>query len=66
MSELPASYRKYLEGRTRDFIETVRPVLQQSAAEAEHGVRVVLNEPHTLQALIDDSIPFGEVVEDVD
>lgn len=66
MTELPASYRKYLEGRTRDFIETVRPVFLQSVAEAEHGVRVILNEPHTLQALIDDRIPYGEVVEDVD
>lgn len=66
MSALPAGYAKYLEGRNPDFIETVRPVLLQSAADGLHGVRIVVNEPHALQALIDDRIPFGTIVEDVD
>ncbi|WP_334172547.1 hypothetical protein [Sinomonas sp.] len=66
MSQLPAGYAKYLEGRSNDFVETVRPVLLQSAADGLHGVRIVANEPHALQALVDDRIPFGTIVEDVD
>lgn len=66
MSELPASYAKYLVGRSATFIDTVRPVLLQSAADALHGVRVAINEPHELQAHVDESVPFGEIVEDVD
>ncbi|GAB4099861.1 hypothetical protein [Sinomonas halotolerans] len=65
MSELPASYRKYLQGRDQTFIDTVRPVLQQSAAEEMFGVRVVID-PHLLQAHLDERLPFGEIVEDVD
>ncbi|WP_138442462.1 hypothetical protein [Sinomonas susongensis] len=66
MSQLPAGYMKYLEGRSDDFVETVRPVLLQSAADGLYGVRVVANEPHALQALVDDRIPFGTIVEDID
>ncbi len=65
MAELPASYKKYLEGRDAEFIETVRPILLQSAADAEMGVRVVID-PHVLQAHLDDRVPFGHVVEDID
>ena len=65
MVELPASYKKYLEGRDEAFIETVRPVLLQSAADAEVGVRVVID-PHVLQAHLDDKVPYGQVVEDID
>lgn len=65
MVALPASYKKYLEGRDEDFVETVRPVLLQSAAEAEMGVRVVMD-PHVLQAHLDERIPFGQIVEDID
>jgi hypothetical protein len=49
------------------FISTVRPVLQQSAADKLHGVRVVYNPGSTgHQAHLDDSIPYGVVVEDID
>ncbi|NUP75741.1 MAG: hypothetical protein HOQ07_14005 [Sinomonas sp.] len=65
MVELPAAYKKYLEGRTVDFVETVRPVLLQSAADAEVGVRIVID-PHVLQAHLDERIPYGQIVEDVD
>ncbi|WP_415855866.1 hypothetical protein [Sinomonas sp. G460-2] len=65
MVELPASYKKYLEGRDEEFIETVRPVLLQSAADAEMGVRVVVD-PHVLQAHLDEKVPYGQVVEDID
>lgn len=65
MSELPASYRKYLEGRDPIFVDTVRPVLLQSAADQSAGVRIVLD-PHLLQAHIDERIPYGQIIEDVD
>ncbi|MDQ4503298.1 hypothetical protein [Sinomonas sp. ASV322] len=65
MSELPASYKKYLEGRDESFVETIRPVLLQSAAEAEMGVRVVID-PHVLQAHLDEHIPYGQIIEDID
>ncbi|MDI3195093.1 hypothetical protein QK290_11705 [Pseudarthrobacter sp. AL07] len=65
MSQLPASYQEYLAGKSESFINTVRPILMQSAADQAHGVRV-LNLPHGHQAHLDDSIPFGVVVEDID
>ncbi|ASN52422.1 MULTISPECIES: hypothetical protein [Sinomonas] len=65
MSELPASYQRYLQGRDEAFIETVRPILLQSAAEETFGVRVVVV-PHVLQAHLDERIPYGEIVEDLD
>ncbi|AMM33334.1 hypothetical protein SA2016_2669 [Sinomonas atrocyanea] len=66
MSQLPASYAKYLEGRSAEFIDTVRPVLLQSAADAVCGVHVVINEPHELQAHLDESVPFGQITEGID
>ncbi|MGO4382957.1 hypothetical protein [Specibacter sp. RAF43] len=65
MKQLPAAYVEYLQDRDEDFIATVKPVLQQSNADQSHGVRVVLL-PHWVQAHIDETIPFGEVVEGVD
>jgi hypothetical protein len=65
MIQLPASYQEYLAGKSESFINTVRPVLMQSAADKLHGVRVVVH-PHDHQAHLDDSIPFGMVVEDID
>ena len=40
MIQLPASYQEYLAGKSESFINTVRPILMQSAAEKLHGVRV--------------------------
>jgi hypothetical protein len=65
MIQLPASYRDYLAGKSESFINTVRPVLMQSAAERSRGVRVVVH-PHDHQAHLDDTIPYGTVVEDID
>ena len=65
MTELPASYAKYLVGRDAPFVDAVRPILMQSAADGVHGVRVVID-PHVLQAHLDETIPYGEIVEDID
>ncbi|TQJ36790.1 hypothetical protein FBY36_4099 [Arthrobacter sp. SLBN-122] len=65
MIELPASYKEYLAGKSQMFVDTVRPVLMQSAAEKLHGVRVV-NNPTGHQAHLDDTLPFGVVFEDID
>ncbi len=65
MIELPASYQAYLADKSASFVNTVRPILMQSAADRSHGVRV-LNLPHGHQAHLDDSIPFGTVIEDID
>ena len=66
MIQLPASYQEYLAGKSESFINTVRPILMQSAAEKSHGVRVSTTRPHGHQAHLDDTIPFGTVVEDID
>ena len=67
MIELPASYKEFLADKDQMFIDTVRPILMQSAADKLHGVRVVYNPGSTgHQAHLDDSIPFGVVVEDID
>ena len=65
MIQLPASYQEYLAGKSESFINTVRPVLMQSAAERLHGVRILVL-PHGHQAHLDDTIPYGTVVEDID
>ncbi len=67
MIQLPASYQEYLAGKSESFINTVRPILMQSAAEKLHGVRVLYNPgPTGHQAHLDDTIPFGTVIEDID
>ncbi|MDQ0030450.1 hypothetical protein [Arthrobacter bambusae] len=65
MIQLPASYQEYLAGKEERFVQTVRPILMQSAADQLHGVRVVYN-PSGHQAHLDDSIPYGTIVEDID
>ncbi|WP_427018114.1 hypothetical protein ACQCSX_05810 [Pseudarthrobacter sp. P1] len=65
MNELPAAYKAYLEGKSEDFVDTISPILKQSAADQRHGVRVVVN-PHVLQAHLDDRVPYGSIVEDID
>ena len=65
MIQLPASYQEYLAGKSESFINTVRPILMQSAADQRHGVRILVL-PHGHQAHLDDTIPFGTVVEDID
>jgi hypothetical protein len=65
MIQLPDSYQAYLDGKDERFIQTVRPILMQSAADQLHGVRVVLNRSGH-QAHLDDSIPYGSIVEDID
>ena len=65
MIQLPASYQEYLAGKSESFINTVRPVLMQSAADKSHGVRILVL-PHGHQAHLDETIPYGTVVEDID
>jgi len=65
MIQLPDSYQEYLAGKSESFINTVRPGLMQSAAEKSHGVRVLVL-LHGNQAHLDETIPFGTVVEDID
>ncbi|MCA4131287.1 hypothetical protein [Arthrobacter sp. M4] len=67
MHQLPASYLEFLEGKTERFVETIRPVLLQSAADQKHGVRVTYNPgPTGHQAHLDETIPYGTIVEDID
>lgn len=65
MIELPSSYQQYLAGKDQAFVDTVRPVMMQSAAEKLHGIHIALI-PGGVQAHLDDKIPFGQVVEGVD
>lgn len=67
MIQLPASYQEYLAKQDQHVIDTVRPVLMQSAADQLHGVRVVYNAGSTgHQAHLDDTIPYGTIIEDID
>lgn len=65
MIQLPASYQEYLVGKDPSFVDMVRPVLMQSAADRLHGVRVLFI-PKGHQAHLDDTIPYGTIVEDID
>jgi hypothetical protein len=65
MIQLPASYQEYLVGKDPSFVDMVRPVLMQSAADKLHGVRVLFI-PKGHQAHLDDTIPYGTIVEDID
>ena len=65
MIQLPVSYQEYLAGKSESFINTVRPILMQSAADKLHGVRILVL-PHGHQAHVDDTLPFGTVIEDID
>ena len=65
MIQLPASYEEYLVGKDPSFVDMVRPVLLQSAADKLHGVRVLFV-PRGHQAHLDDTIPYGTIVEDID
>lgn len=60
--ELPRAYRSYLEGAKQAFLDTVRPVMQESVAEGEHGVLVRFLGTG-VQALVSETVPFGEVRE---
>ncbi|MEZ2390040.1 hypothetical protein AB6813_10895 [bacterium RCC_150] len=67
MIQLPATYQEYLDGKDERFIQTIRPILMQSAADQLHGVRVVYNTGSTgHQAHLDDTVPYGMIVEDID
>jgi hypothetical protein len=67
MIELPASYQHYLADKDQHVVDAVRPVLQQSAADKRYGVRVVYNIGSTgHQAHLDDTLPFGTIIEDID
>lgn len=65
MIQLPPSYEEYLADKDESFVDMVRPVLLQSAADKLHGVRV-LYVPRGHQAHLDDTIPYGTIVEDID
>jgi hypothetical protein len=67
MRELPASYKQFLADKSDIFVLAVKPVLQQSAADQLHGVRVTYNIGSTgHQAHLDETVPYGVVVEDID
>lgn len=67
MNELPESYKEFLAGKGEGFVDTVRPVLLQSAADGLFGVRVVHNASDTShQAHLDETLAFGVILEDID
>lgn len=67
MHQLPAAYEQYLNTQTQHVIDAIRPVLLQSAADQRHGVRITFNRgPTGHQAHLDETVPYGEIVEDID
>lgn len=65
MPELPEQYASYLEGKDPTFVETVRPVLEQSAAGQRHGVHVRFT-AGSVQAAVDADNPYGTITEGLD
>ncbi|MBT8160348.1 MULTISPECIES: hypothetical protein [Arthrobacter] len=67
MIQLPDSYQEYLDGKDEKFVQTIRPILMQSAADKLHGVRVIYNPGLTgHQAHLDETLPYGTIMEDID
>lgn len=56
------AYRSYLEGAEPAFLHTVKPIMQESVAEGEHGVLVRFL-GSGVQAMVSEKVPFGEVRE---
>jgi len=62
--DLPPAYEDFLARTTAEEAGTVRPVMQQSAAEGLHGVHIRVL-PSEVQAMISADVPYGQVrVED--
>jgi carbon monoxide dehydrogenase subunit G len=62
--DLPPAYEEFLVRATPEEAATLRPVMQQSAAEGLYGVHVRVL-PSEVQAMISDEVPYGQVrVED--
>ena len=67
MIQLPASYQQYLAAQDQHVVDTIRPILMHSAADQKYGVRVVYNAGATgHQAHLDETVPYGTIVEDID
>ncbi len=62
-SEFPRTYEDYLDAGEPSHVGTVRPVMQESVAEGEHGVlvRFLGSEVH---AMVSEAVPFGIVREE--
>ncbi|WP_308190730.1 SRPBCC family protein [Arthrobacter hankyongi] len=58
--DLPSAYEAFLARATPQEAATVRPVMQQSAAERLYGVHVRVM-PSELQAMISEEVPYGQV-----
>ncbi|HKT59249.1 hypothetical protein [Sinomonas terrae] len=65
MPELPEQYAAYLADKDPAFVETVRPILEQSAAGQRHGVHVRFT-GGSVQALVDENNPYGTITEGLD
>ncbi|WP_334172882.1 hypothetical protein [Sinomonas sp.] len=65
MPELPEQYAAYLQDKDQTFVETVRPVLEQSAAGERHGVHVRFT-AGSVQAVVDEANPYGTITEGLD
>jgi hypothetical protein len=67
MIQLPANYQQYLAAQDQHVVDAIRPVLMQSAADQKYGVRVVYNPGATgHQAHLDEALPYGTIIEDID
>lgn len=65
LSRLPGTYSRYLADKDQSFTRAVLPVLEQSAAQQEHGVHVRYV-PGGVQALEDETAPYPGITEGVD
>ncbi|MET1155499.1 hypothetical protein [Arthrobacter sp.] len=65
MTTLPEAYQKYLSGLSAHHAEALRPVFLESAADGEHGISIRGMGSKHVQAFVDDSVPFGEIREEV-
>ncbi|WP_149956129.1 hypothetical protein [Zafaria cholistanensis] len=61
MDALPLAYEEFLAGLDQHLRNAVMPVFRESVAEHRYGVLVRGTGLHDLQAVVDETLPYGEV-----
>lgn len=61
MEALPLAYEEFLAGLDEHMRNAVLPVFRESVTEHQFGVLIRGTGLHDLQAVVDESVPYGNV-----
>ena len=61
MEALPLAYEEFLAGLDEHLRGAMMPVFRESVTEHRHGVLIRGTGLHDLQAVVDETLPYGEV-----